>query len=86
MTGTIIALSISSTHSFSKTDRDSVELIAGIGIKGDAHAGEKAKHRSRVAKDPTQPNLRQVHLIHSELHEELKEKGFKILIMKQFLE
>jgi len=33
------------------------------------------KHRSRVAKDPNQPNLRQVHLIHSELFDELKEKG-----------
>ena len=78
MTGIIIALSTSSTHSFSKTNQDSIELIVGIGIKGHAHAGEKVKHRSRVARDPNQPNLRQVHLIHSELHEELKEKGFNV--------
>lgn len=78
MSGTIIAISTSTTHSFSKTNQDSIELIAGIGIKGDAHAGETVQHRSRVAKDPSQPNLRQVHLIHSELHAELKNKGFNV--------
>jgi MOSC domain-containing protein YiiM len=54
----------------------SIRLLAGLGIAGDAHAGETVKHRSRVARDPTQPNLRQVHLIHAELHEELREAGF----------
>jgi len=53
-------------------------LLKGLGVESDAHAGKKVKHRSRVAKDPNQPNLRQVHLIHSELFEELSEKGFQV--------
>ncbi|MFM2311523.1 MAG: hypothetical protein RLZZ04_799, partial [Cyanobacteriota bacterium] len=78
MTGTVIAVSISPNHFFSKSQQNKVKLIAGIGIEGDTHAGRTVKHRSRVAKDPNQPNLRQVHLIHTELHHELKDKGFEI--------
>lgn len=74
----VIAVSTSAEHSFSKTNQNSIELIAGHGIKGDAHAGKKVKHRSRVRKDPSQPNLRQVHLIHQELYNELKEKDFNV--------
>jgi MOSC domain-containing protein YiiM len=55
-----------------------IVLRAGIGVEGDAHGGETVKHRSRVAKDPTKPNLRQVHLIHAELHDELRERGFDV--------
>ncbi len=62
----IVALHISATHTFSKTPVDQVQLIQGLGIEGDAHAGKTVKHRSRVAKDPTQPNLRQVHLVEKE--------------------
>lgn len=71
-------VSKSSTHSFSKHSESSIQLIKGLGVEGDAHQGKKVKHRSRVAKDPNQPNLRQVHLIHSELHQELSTKGFTI--------
>jgi MOSC domain-containing protein YiiM len=78
MTGTVIAVSISSNHFFSKSQQNKIKLIAGIGIEGDAHAGRTVKHRSRVTKDPSQPNLRQVHLIQTELHDELKDKGFDI--------
>ena len=78
MTGIVIAISLSPKHTFSKLTQKSIRLIAGLGIEGDAHAGKTVKHRSRVAKDPTQPNLRQVHLIHSELHDELKIKGFDL--------
>ena len=60
----------------SKKPALSIRLLAGLGIAGDAHAGETVKHRSRVARDPTQPNLRQVHLIHAELHDELRAAGF----------
>ena len=52
--------------------------VAGLGVLGDAHAGERVKHRSRVARDPSQPNLRQVHLIHAELHDELRLRGFAL--------
>lgn len=76
--GTVVAVHLSATHTFSKPSRPSIQLIEGLGVEGDAHQGETVKHRSRVKADPTQPNLRQVHLIHAELHEELREKGFDV--------
>ena len=78
MQAIVAAVSSSSSHSFSKSNRDSIRLLAGLGIEGDAHLGTTVKHRSRVKKDPSQPNLRQVHLIHAELFEELKAKGFAV--------
>ncbi|WP_262028243.1 MOSC domain-containing protein [Microvirga sp. Mcv34] len=78
MQAIVTAVSSSASHSFSKPNRDLIRLIAGLGVEGDAHLGATVKHRSRVAKDPTQPNLRQVHLIHAELHDELREAGFDI--------
>lgn len=74
----VVALASSAGHSFSKATVDAVRLIAGIGVAGDAHAGATVKHRSRVAVDPTQPNLRQVHLIHGELFDELGARGFTV--------
>jgi MOSC domain-containing protein YiiM len=76
--GTVLAVSCSATHTFSKSNQDSIILLEGLGVEGDAHLGKTVKHRSRVAIDPTQPNLRQVHLIHSELHNELREAGFSV--------
>lgn len=76
--GSVIAVCKSAEHSFSKPVCANIELLAGLGVKGDAHMGKTVKHRSRVAKDPTQPNIRQVHLIHSELHDELAAQGFKV--------
>jgi len=78
MTASVVAVSRSPTHSFAKPNVDSIRLVAGLGIEGDAHAGETVKHRSRVKLDPTQPNLRQVHLIPTELFEELAAKGFAV--------
>ncbi|CAL9528698.1 hypothetical protein SUDANB106_04009 [Streptomyces sp. enrichment culture] len=77
-TGTVVAVSSSGEHSFGKPNRESVTLLAGLGVEGDAHAGRTVKHRSRVARDPTQPNLRQVHLIHEELFAEVGEAGFTV--------
>lgn len=74
----MVAVSRSATHAFGKTSQESIRLLAGLGVEGDAHLGETVKHRSRVAQDPTQPNLRQVHLIHGELHDELREAGFEV--------
>jgi MOSC domain-containing protein YiiM len=79
MIGKIVALSKSSTHTMRKFNEYSLNLLTGLGVEGDAHNGVTVKHRSRVAQDPTQPNLRQVHLIHSELHDELKALGFNIV-------
>ena len=78
MNAIVTAVSRSSSYSFSKPNQDSIRLLSGLGVEGDAHLGTTVKHRSRVAKDPTQPNLRQVHLIHSELFDELAGKGFAI--------
>ena len=77
-TAQVTAVSRSSSHSFSKPICASIHLIEGLGVEGDAHSGKTVKHRSRVAIDPSQPNLRQVHLIHSELHDELIEQGFNV--------
>jgi MOSC domain-containing protein YiiM len=76
MPGRVIAVSSSPVHGFSKPVQDHIHLIAGLGVEGDAHSGKTVKHRSRVAQDPTQPNLRQVHLIHAELHAELNAAGY----------
>lgn len=76
--GTVIAVSRSANHTFSKPGCESIQLLAGLGVQGDAHMGATVKHRSRVAQDPTQPNLRQLHLIHAELHDELARQGFSL--------
>lgn len=76
--GTITAVSLRRGHHFSKTNAMSIRLLKGLGVDGDAHMGETVKHRSRVARDPTQPNLRQVHLIHEELFDELAPKSFVV--------
>lgn len=74
----VVSVSLSTGHSFSKQCGERIRLVAGLGVAGDAHSGVTVKHRSRVKRDPTQPNLRQVHLIHSELHDELRLKGFSV--------
>jgi MOSC domain-containing protein YiiM len=76
--GSVIAVSSRIGHHFSKTPDLSIRLLKGLGVAGDAHMGETVKHRSRVRKDPTQPNLRQVHLMHAELFDELRARGFVV--------
>ncbi|MCW3475665.1 MOSC domain-containing protein [Limobrevibacterium gyesilva] len=78
MDGTVTAVSRDAAHMFSKPTQDSIRLLAGLGVEGDAHLGVTVKHRSRVARDPSQPNLRQVHLIHAELHDALQAAGFDV--------
>lgn len=78
MEGTVIAVSVSATHSMRKENAAAITLLEGLGVEGDAHMGATVKHRSRVARDPSQPNLRQVHLIHAELLDELEAKGFSV--------
>lgn len=75
---TVLAVHRSSSHDFSKFPEAAVKLVAGLGVEGDAHAGVTVQHRSRVARDPSQPNLRQVHLLHAELFEELRAGGFTV--------
>ncbi len=78
MIGRVAAVSRGAHHSLTKDTEAAIQLLEGLGVEGDAHAGTTVKHRSRVARDPNQPNLRQVHLIHAELHEELRRTGFDI--------
>jgi MOSC domain-containing protein YiiM len=78
MRGIVTAVSRSPTHTFSKPNVASIRLLTGLGVEDDAHLGRTVKHRSRVARDPTKPNLRQVHLIHAELHDELRAAGFVV--------
>lgn len=76
MDGIVTAVSLSAAHTMVKPNQEAIFLLTGLGVEGDAHSGVTVKHRSRVAQNPHQPNLRQVHLIHSELHDELRAKGF----------
>lgn len=78
MTATILAVASHPSHAFSKPTRLSIRLLPGLGVAGDAHCGATVKHRSRVRRDPTQPNLRQLHLLHAELFDELAPKGFPL--------
>ena len=78
MDARVTAVSRSATHTMTKANEGSIRLLAGLGVEGDAHHGVTVKHRSRVARDPSQPNLRQVHLIHAELHDELGAAGFTV--------
>jgi MOSC domain-containing protein YiiM len=75
---TVTAVSRGTTNGPGKRNEEAIRLIAGHGVEGDVHAGELVQHRSRKRQDATQPNLRQVHLIHAELHEELAARGFEI--------
>jgi MOSC domain-containing protein YiiM len=72
----VVAVSSSPRHTMSKPTRPEITLLAGLGVAGDAHAGVTVKHRSRVRRDPTQPNLRQVHLVQAELHDELAGRDY----------
>lgn len=74
----VVAVSRDDEHRFSKPVVDEVVLVEGWGVEGDAHAGTTVQHRSRVARDPSQPNLRQVHLIHAELFAEVADAGFTV--------
>ena len=79
ITATVVSVHCSRGHHFSKDEAAIITLVEGHGVLGDAHCGITVKHRSRVAKDPFAPNLRQVHLMHDELFEELRAKGFDVL-------
>lgn len=74
----VVAVSRSGRHTFSKENQSEIHLVEGLGVEGDAHLGTTVQHLSRIAKNPDTPNLRQVHLIHAELHDELAASGFVV--------
>ena len=78
MNGVVVAVSRSGAHTIVKRNEFSIRLRTGLGVDGDVHQGVTVKHRYHMSKDPTQPNLRQVHLIHEELHDELRGHGFDV--------
>jgi len=77
-TASVVSVHASAVHGFSKPAVDEVVLVEGVGVAGDAHAGVTVQHRSRVAADPSQPNVRQVHLVHAELFDLLREAGHDV--------
>jgi len=79
MDGRVTAVNRRAGHTFSKANHGCIRLLAGLGVEGDAHLGTTVQHRSRAARDPSQPNLRQAHLIHAELHDELRAAGFAVV-------
>lgn len=79
MGAVVTAVSKSGSHTMRKPNQEVVRLLTGLGVEGDAHLGVTVKHRSRVRADPTQPNLRQVHLVHAELHDELRDAGYDLV-------
>lgn len=76
--GLVEAVSRAAEHTLSKVNHGSIHLLAGLGVEGDAHMGRTVQHRSRVARHRNQPNLRQVHLVHGELLDELRAQGFGV--------
>ena len=78
MQGIVEAVHLGPSHTLGKHGQLGIRLLAGLGVEGDAHMGATVKHRSRVKRDASQPNLRQVHLIHGELHDDLKSRGFDV--------
>jgi hypothetical protein len=74
----VSAVSRSASHGPDKTNQPRIRLLTGVGVQGDVHAGNTVKHRCRVARDAELPNLRQVHLIHAELHDKLRAGGFAV--------
>ena len=78
MTAIVVAVNCSGTHSMSKPAQETIKLLTGLGVEGDAHLGTTVQHLYPMKRDPTQPNLRQVHLVHAELHKELRQAGFDL--------
>lgn len=78
LSGVVEAVHRSGVHEFSKDAMERIQLVAGLGVEGDAHSGARVQHLGRVAQDPTQPNLRQVHLIGAELFEEVAAEGLEV--------
>ncbi|MBS0472971.1 MAG: MOSC domain-containing protein [Proteobacteria bacterium] len=74
----VVGVAFDGEHRFSKPQRAVIRLIEGLGVEGDAHLGKTVQHLSRIRRDPRVPNLRQVHLIHAELHDEMRREGFEV--------
>jgi MOSC domain-containing protein YiiM len=74
----VVAVHRDGAYRFAKPTVEAIDLVEGLGVSGDAHYGATVQHRSRVRRDPTQPNLRQVHLLQAELLDELVTLGHDV--------
>ena len=74
--GEVVAVSRALRHGFAKQPQPAIRLLAGEGVEGDAHRGTTVQHLYQVRRDPTQPNLCQVHLFAAEKLEELAAAGY----------
>jgi len=76
--GRVVGLARDGRNGFSKSAMDTICLIQGQGVEGDAHSGPFVRHRYLARRQPRLPNLRQVHLIPSELFEALRNAGYDL--------
>ena len=76
--GEVVAVSRAPLHGFAKQVQPSIRLLAGEGVEGDAHRGTTVQHLYQVRRDPTRPNLCQIHLFAEEKLEELAAAGFAL--------
>jgi MOSC domain-containing protein YiiM len=76
--GHVVAVARAETHAFSKPTRRVIRLLEGLGVEGDAHAGTTVQHLSRKRDHPSEPNLRQVHLLASELFDDVRGAGHDV--------
>jgi MOSC domain-containing protein YiiM len=80
-TGKLPAVSgvyVNDKHTFSKSSKAAIRLIKDFGVEGDCHAGPVDQHLFHLRRFGQHPNLRQVHLIHTELFDELALKGHAV--------
>lgn len=78
LSAAVAAVHVGPSHGFSKQTVERITLLEGLGVAGDAHCGVTVQHLSRIRRDPSQPNLRQVHLLHLELLDALAAAGFPV--------
>ena len=61
MSAEVVAVCCDVGNNFTKPLRNSITLIEGIGVEGDAHSGATVQHLYLQKKDAAASNLRQVH-------------------------
>jgi len=76
--GTVLSVSRDDKHRFSKPTVSSIRLVAGIGVEGDSHAGATVQHRYEMKRNPSAPNLCQVHFMAAELFDDLVPTGYTV--------
>ena len=76
--GTVLSVSRDDKHRFSKPTVSSIRLVAGFGVEGDSHAGATVQHLYEKKRNPSAPNLCQVHFMAAELFDDLVPTGYTV--------